>query len=220
MTGLKRECASIRALRPDWALVIVDFLELEDEVLIVREEDDCVPIVDAYRDAGGTLSAFLSLAVKTTQAVGKLHGDKMFHGYLSPSNILVSPESGYVKLDGFDQKTILATAYENYPDSYIAKHVLPYIAPEKTGRMNRRADYRADLYSLGVVFYEMPTGAPPFWFEDPLEIIHSHIALAPVPPMDRNHAIPQTISDIVIKLLAKSPDTGLWTTCNGRTRRA
>jgi serine/threonine protein kinase len=53
---------------------------------------------------------------------------------------------------------------------------LPYISPEQTGRMNRTVDYRTDFYSLGIVFYELLTGKPPFVVEDPLGLIHSHIA--------------------------------------------
>ncbi|MEO0989301.1 MAG: hypothetical protein AAFY20_27795, partial [Cyanobacteria bacterium J06639_14] len=59
-----------------------------------------------------------------------------------------------------------------------------YIAPEQTGRMNRGIDYRADFYSLGVTLYELLTGVLPFQGDDPLELIHSHIAKVPIPPWE------------------------------------
>ncbi len=78
------------------------------------------------------------------------------------------------------------------------------MAPEQTGRMNRSIDPRSDLYSLGATFYEMLTGAPPFGASDPMELIHCHIARQPIPPHERIGAIPEQISSIVMKLLAKT----------------
>jgi serine/threonine protein kinase len=60
---------------------------------------------------------------------------------------------------------------------------LPYLSPEQTGRMNRALDYRSDFYSLGATFFEMLTGQPPFQFQDPLELIHAHIARTPPPSL-------------------------------------
>jgi len=80
------------------------------------------------------------------------------------------------------------------------------MAPEQTGRINRSVDTRSDLYSLGVMLYEMLTGAPPFRASDPLEWIHCHIARQPMPPGERSAGIPATLSAIVLKLLAKNPE--------------
>ncbi|MGH9006084.1 MAG: ATP-binding protein, partial [Acidimicrobiia bacterium] len=78
--------------------------------------------------------------------------------------------------------------------------------PEQTGRTDRVPDHRSDLYSLGVTFYEMLTGRVPFPGEDPLEVIHCHLAVRPVPPSETNPKIPAVISEIVDKLLAKQPE--------------
>jgi hypothetical protein len=80
------------------------------------------------------------------------------------------------------------------------------MAPEQTGRMNRSIDSRSDLYSLGVTFYEMLTGALPFKASDPMEWVHSHIARQPVPPDEQVAGVPGPLSAIVMKLLAKTAE--------------
>jgi hypothetical protein len=83
---------------------------------------------------------------------------------------------------------------------------LPYMAPEQTGRMNRSVDSRSDLYSFGVLLYEMLTGSLPFAASDPMEWVHCHIARQPVPPSQRVDRVPPAISVIVMKLLAKTAE--------------
>jgi serine/threonine protein kinase len=80
------------------------------------------------------------------------------------------------------------------------------MSPEQTGRMNRDLDYRSDLYSLGVTFYEMLTGRLPFESADLLEVVHGHVAVTPVAPHVRNPAVPATLSRRVLKLLAKAAE--------------
>src|SRR6202007_2912445 len=81
-----------------------------------------------------------------------------------------------------------------------------YMAPEQTGRMNRSIDSRSDLYSFGITLYEMLTGNLPFSASDAMEWVHCHIARKPVPPVERVTSIPQTISAIIMKLLAKTAE--------------
>jgi serine/threonine protein kinase len=83
---------------------------------------------------------------------------------------------------------------------------LAYMAPEQTGRMNRSIDARSDLYALVITFYQMLTGGLPFAASDPMEWVHCHIARAPVPPGERRKDIPDVVSALVMKLLAKTAE--------------
>ena len=84
---------------------------------------------------------------------------------------------------------------------------LPYLAPEQTGRTGRPVDQRADLYALGATLYELATGEPPFGSGDPLRLTHDHLARVPVAPAEANPAIPEALSEIVMHLLEKEPDS-------------
>jgi len=84
--------------------------------------------------------------------------------------------------------------------------MLSFMSPEQTGRMNRSVDYRTDLYSLGITFYQLLTGSRPCPAGDMLELIHWHIARTATAPNDVDPLIPAALSDIVMKLLSKTAE--------------
>ncbi|MBN3875773.1 MULTISPECIES: hypothetical protein [unclassified Nostoc] len=94
----------------------------------------------------------------------------------------------------------------------VLEGTLAYISPEQTGRMNRGIDYRSDFYSLGVTFYELLTGELPFDSNDPMEVVHCHLAKMPTAlgnrelGIENRKEIPQVVPDIVIKLMAKNAE--------------
>ena len=149
---------------------------------------------------------FLRIAISLATALGQLHQRQLIHKDLKPLNIFVDPASGQVWLTGFGIASRLSRERQGpTPPEFIAG-TLRYMAPEQTGRMNRSIDSRSDLYSLGVVLYEMLTGALPFASADPMELVHCHIARQPVPPHERLTEIPSPLSAVVMKLLAKTAE--------------
>jgi predicted ATPase/signal transduction histidine kinase len=152
------------------------------------------------------LSQFLRLAVGLASALGKLHQRCLIHKDIKPANILVDSASGAVWLTGFGIASRLPRERQSAEPPEMIAGTLAYMAPEQTGRMNRSIDSRSDLYSLGVTFYQMLTGALPFSASDPMEWVHCHIARQPVPPDRYAKGIPAPLSAIVMKLLAKTAE--------------
>ena len=152
------------------------------------------------------INKFLPLAIQVAQTLGEVHHNQIIHKDIKPSNIIISPDFQQVKITDFSMATRLSREVHQNSNTTVLEGTLAYISPEQTGRMNRDLDYRTDLYSLGITFYEMLTGELPFNSTDPLELIHSHIAVTPVPPHQLNNKIPQIVSFIVMKLLAKNAE--------------
>jgi serine/threonine protein kinase len=151
-------------------------------------------------------SQFLRTGIGIAVALRSLHARGIIHRNIKPANILVDPASGRVWLTGFGIASGLPRERQlPEPPAEIAG-TLAYMAPEQTGRMNRSIDSRSDLYAYGVTLYEMLTGALPFTATDPMGWVHCHIAKLPVPPSQRVDDVPEPISAIVMKLLAKTPE--------------
>ena len=149
---------------------------------------------------------YLAIAIPLARAVARMHRQGTIHRDLKPANVLVSPDTSEVRLAGFG----LAGAGPLEPAAVRATGRIAgtpaYMAPEQSGRLNRPVDHRADLYALGVISYEMLTATLPCAGEDLAAVIHCHLALRPEPPAARTPGVPATLSDLVLKLLAKAPE--------------
>ena len=152
------------------------------------------------------LNFFFQVAFPLIQALDQLHQAGLLHKDLNPSNILFDESNGTVSIIDFDLSSSLKTNELSLSPVSFLEGTMAYMAPEQTGRMNRRLDYRSDYYALGVTFYELLCGSTPFVSDDPLTLIHSHLAQQPLPPHERNPQIPTVLSAIVLKLLAKNAE--------------
>ena len=155
---------------------------------------------------GFTLKEFLSIAIRNTESLGRIHASHIIHKDINPANIVFNPETGQLKIIDFGIATVLSRENPTLKNPSVLEGTLAYMSPEQTGRMNRALDYRTDFYSLGVTFYELLTHRLPFETEDPLELVHSHLAKEPIPPHQINPHIPPALSAIVMKLLAKNAE--------------
>ncbi len=153
-----------------------------------------------------SLKEFLQIAIATTETLGQIHSANIIHKDINPSNIVFNPATGQIKIIDFGISTQLTRETPSLKNPNILEGTLAYISPEQTGRMNRALDYRTDFYSLGVTFYELLTGKLPFETEDPLELVHCHIARQPLPPHQIEPEIPLIVSQIVSKMMEKNAE--------------
>ncbi len=153
-----------------------------------------------------SLNDFLSIATQIAGILDSLHRDRLIHKDIKPANILIQPDTKQVKLIDFSIASLLPRETQQLKNPNILEGTLAYISPEQTGRMNRGIDYRTDFYSLGITYYELLTGKLPFSGEDPIELVHSHIAKKAENIKVLNPEIPSVLSDLVAKLMAKNPE--------------
>ena len=153
-----------------------------------------------------SLDEFLAIATQITEILGGLIGHRIVHKDIKPRNILIDPDTKAVKLIDFSISAILPPEESEIENTGALEGTLAYMSPEQTGRTSRGIDYRTDFYSLGVTFYEMLTGQLPFQFDDPMELVHAPIARQPSPPIEVNTDIPQAVSELIMKLMAKTPE--------------
>ena len=173
-----------------------------DRTVLVLEDPGGLPLVQLLGHPLN-LAFSLRLAINLATAISQLHQRGIIHKDIKPANVLVNSATGQAWLTGFGIASQLPRERQSpKPPEFIAG-TLAYMAPEQTGRMNRSIDSRSDLYSLGVTLYEMLSGALPFDATDPMEWVHCHVARQAPPITERLERIPEAISAIVSKLLAK-----------------
>ena len=149
---------------------------------------------------------FLELAIGAATALGQAHAAGLIHRDVKPHAFLVDDATGAVRLGELRLATRVPRWEVPGTRPELIEGTLAYMSPEQTGRMNRAVDQRSDLYSLGVTFYQLLTGTLPFAPADPLEWVHCHLARTP-PALDEvNPAVPEALSRLVMKLLAKDPE--------------
>jgi len=171
-------------------LDFVDGVTLEEAFVVARR-----PLADV-------LDAFIAIA----HTLGRLHDNGIIHKDINGKNILWShAEKRPIIIDfGISSRLDYAAANLGNPDTLRA--TLTHVPPEQTGRVNRRVDSRSDLYSLGVTMYECLAGTLPFYSDDSLQLVHYHIARQVVPVHHLNHDVPEILSQIVSKLMAKDAE--------------
>jgi predicted ATPase/signal transduction histidine kinase len=153
-----------------------------------------------------SVEEFLPLAIAVTAAVADIHACGLIHKDLNPGSILFDPQTRRVKIGNFGVASRVLREQTAAGPERLLEESLPYVSPEQTGRMNRAVDSRSDLYSLGVIYYQLLTGQLPFSADDAIGWVHCHVARRPAPPARLRAGLPSVLSDIVLKLLAKVPD--------------
>lgn len=206
VSRLKNEYALLKDLDIPTMIKAYGLEQHQNSYYLILEDTPFVPLEKLMRMRKLTISESLSIAIHLVKAVGDLQAHDLIHKDIQPDTILVDPETLHVKLTGFNFATKIPRQRLSIKNPTQLEGTLAFMSPEQTGRMNREVDYRTDYYSLGVTLYKLFTKELPFIASDPMELVHAHIAKAPLSPSVVNPEIPVPISDIILKLLSKKAE--------------
>ncbi|WP_437872899.1 AAA family ATPase [Sorangium sp. So ce363] len=202
---LRHEYEIARALDTTAIVKPYGLAMLGEQPALVLEDFGGVSL-DRLQDGPTPLERFFPLAIRLVEALAGLHRHGVVHKDIKPQNLLLNPATGEVKITDLGIASRIPRELQHLEHIGLIEGTLAYMAPEQTGRMNRWIDQRTDLYSLGVVFYEMLTGTLPFQADDPVAWVYCHIAQAPQPPHALVPSIPPQLSAVVLKLLSKAAE--------------
>jgi len=151
-----------------------------------------------------SIERFLHLATGAAAALADVHAGGLLHRDIKPENVVEEPD-GVVRLRGFEL-SVQTGQLGMLPVSDSICGTLAYMSPEQARRVERHADARSDLYSLGMTFYEWLAGRLPFDARDAVEWVYCQVARQPRALGLYRGDIPPALEQLVFRLIAKSPD--------------
>jgi serine/threonine-protein kinase len=173
---------------------------------IVMEYVDGQSLAEIMRSAGPLHpQRAAEIAFEVAGALGFAHSRGVVHRDVKPGNVLISSGSGHAKVTDFGIARALESPSEDLTQAGSVMGTATYFSPEQA--QGFAVDARSDLYSLGVVLYEMVCGRPPFTGDTPVSIAYKHVQEAPPRPTSIVSGIPEGLEAIIGKLLAKNPDS-------------
>ncbi|GCE24601.1 hypothetical protein KDA_00850 [Dictyobacter alpinus] len=198
----EREARAVGALSHDHILPLYDFGEQRPWYYLV------MPFVE-----GGTLRDYLhkrerltleeagSFLEQIASALQHAHEHGVVHRDVKPSNILLRLDGHAYLVDFGLAKAKIEAEFQTHSGAMVGTP--EYMAPEQSDGRN---DFRSDIYSLGIILYQMLTGNVPFMADSPVGVTLKHIQTPPLPPTQLNSDIPPAIEEVMLKALAKAPE--------------
>ncbi|MEZ5236566.1 MAG: Stk1 family PASTA domain-containing Ser/Thr kinase [Acidimicrobiales bacterium] len=200
----RREAQAAANLNHPAIVGVYDWGSYEGTYFIVMEYVRGRALAEILR-AEGTLhpDRAADIATDIAGALSFAHRNGVVHRDIKPGNVLISPQ-GQVKVTDFGiARAMTASSNENLTQTGSVMGTATYFSPEQA--QGHAVDPRSDLYSLGVMLYEMLVGRPPFSGDGPVAIAYKHVQEAPVPLRQINPMVPAELEAICMKLLAKNP---------------
>ena len=197
----KIEATAIATLSDNNIVNVLDVGTQGDINYIVMEYVKGKTLKDVIKQFGKlNYETAISMAIQIAKALDCAHKNSIIHRDVKPQNILVT-EDGLVKVTDFGiAKSTSSSTLTNTTTIMGSAH---YFSPEQA--KGSTVDARTDIYSLGVVLYEMVTGKLPFEAESPVTIALKHIQEEPVPPKQVNSKVPESLNHLILKAMDKDP---------------
>jgi eukaryotic-like serine/threonine-protein kinase len=184
-----------------------DFEESDGTPYISMEYLEGVTLKDLLRSKGALpLGVGLRVAKQACQGLEAAHEQGVVHRDIKPQNMLILPESGELKIMDFGIARVseMRGAAAGLTSTGMVMGTPDYMPPEQA--QGKSADFRSDIYSLGVVLYEIFTGRLPFDGDTAMEVVVAHIQKAPAPPRTLNPALPLELEAVILRCLEKNPE--------------
>jgi len=147
------------------------------------------------------VSLAASHMIQVLGGLSRAHELGIVHRNLSPS-VMVITADGLIKLTGFDLAKTKADAQLTMPGSVIG--TVDYISPEQV-KGSREVDVRADIYAIGAILYHLLTGSKPFPDGGKFDVMLAHVQAEPRPPSELREHLPEGLSEVVLRAMAKDP---------------
>ncbi len=196
----RREAKAVAGLRHRNILIIYEYGEEDGSPFIAMEYIDGGTLEDLLGGKPMEWRRVIGLVIPVAEALHYAHQQGIIHRDVKPSNILMPQEDwpvladfGLVKRSDEETGLTVTGTFMGTPS---------YIAPEQARDID--LDFRADMYSLGVIMFEMVTGKLPFDYENPNKILLAHVKDAPPKPRDLNPDCPPALEAAILKTLEKS----------------
>ena len=205
VAGILHEFQLTRRFDSPYVIKALDLVTVGKSQAIILEDFGTSDLNTYLNECGRvSLSEFFKIATALTQAISEIHQAGVIHKDINPSNILYDANTNQIKVIDFGISSELSSEQQRM---HVGNHLggtLTHISPEQTGRVNQDLDYRSDFYSLGITLYQLLTGRLPFEADDSMGWVYCHIAKTPEAPHVLSPKIPQAISALVLKLIAKN----------------
>lgn len=202
----------------------IEQLKVLDDIHVItassfKREDNCHFFIQDYYEgltldewtrtkpgARINLDDFFVISCRLAEVLDNIHKTGIIHGGIKPHNILIHPGTLDIMITDFISPFDVRDVSHFIYNRHFVEGTLAYTSPEQTGRINHRVDFTSDLYSAGIMLYELLTGKLPFFSADPLELIHSHLAEEAPYAHELNPEVPAILSKIIARLMLKQPE--------------
>ncbi len=200
----RREARAAASLNHHNIVSVYDFGEDEGSWFIVMEYVEGRNLRDIIRSEGQLEPARAAeLGAEVAAALAAAHAQGIIHRDVKPANVLIASDAGTVKVADFGiARAAGARQGLTMPGTVLG--TATYLSPEQA--QGAEVDFRTDVYSLGMVLYEMLAGKPPFTGDSPVAVAYQQLSQTAPPPSTHNPDVPPALDAIVMRAMSKNPD--------------